>query len=605
MHPVSARSGCVLQDESHAEEQMNQERTAGDVPSSSTTAVDMQPATSGARILADTLAAFDVPVVTYIPGEGALEVIDALAVHAPQIALASFRHEAGCAYAAQAIGQLSGQPGVCVVARAPGALNTTLAVHTAFTDSAPMILIIGQASRAISGREAMLGYDDFPKSFGSLTKWVGTIDAPERIGEMFARAWSIAMSGRRGPVALVLPEDVAQAQAQARAPVALPPLVPRPSIGEADLVVLRDLVRQAARPLLVVGGTGWEPRSLARLAELAHRHAIPVATTYRRRDLIDHDEDVFIGEIGIGIDPALAARVADADLLIVLNGRLGELNTLGEGFKGYALIDPDPGRRAHPQRLVHVHTDGSELNAVYHVDLALLADPNAAVDAWYHDSEAQAEPWVAPGRLDDRRQWLADARAARLAFVSSGRCEGPVDLRAVYATLNDALDDDAIVTSGAGAYAVWPQRYLKHRRYGTQLGPKSGAMGYGLAAAIGAALVSPPERPIIAIAGDGCLTMHVEELETAVRLGVSLLVLVINNCAYGAIDGAQRRMFGRSVGTELGMIDFSALAKAFGAKGWVVDETAGFAPVLAEALAQPGVKLIELRVPRSVGKPLA
>lgn len=580
---------------------MNQERTAGDVPANGTTAADAQRAVSGARILADTLAAFGVPVVAYIPGEGVLEVVDALAVHAPQIALASFRHEAGCAYAAQAIGQLSGQPGVCVVARAPGALNTTLAVHTAFTDSAPMILIIGQASRAISGREAMLGYDDFPKTFGSLTKWVGTIDAPERIGEMFARAWSIAMSGRRGPVALVLPEDVAQAQAQA--PVQQRPFAPRPSIGGEDMATLRDLLRQASRPMLIAGGTGWQPRTLARLAEIAHRHAIPVATSYRRRDLVDHDDGVFIGEIGIGIDPALAARVADADLLIVLNGRLGELNTLGEGFKGYALIDPAPDR--HAQRLVHVHADAGELNAVYHADLALLADPNAAVNAWYRESVAQTDPWIAPGRHDDRRQWLADARAARLAFVSSGRSEGPVDLRAVYATLSDALDADAIVTSGAGAYAVWPQRYLKHRRYGTQLGPKSGAMGYGLAAAIGAALVSAPSRQIVAIAGDGCLTMHVEELETAVRLGVSLLVLVINNCAYGAIDGAQRRMFGRSVGTELGMIDFAALAKAFGAKGWVVDETAGFAPALAEALAQQGVKLIELRVPRSVGKPLA
>jgi acetolactate synthase-1/2/3 large subunit len=577
---------------------MNRERTAGDG------ARDAQPQTaSGARILADTLAAFGVPVVTTIPGEGVLEIVDALAAHAPQIALASFRHEAGCAYAAQAIGQLSGRPGVCVVARSPGALNATLAVHTAYTDSAPMIVIVGQASLAISGRDAMLGPDDFPRVFGPLTKWVGTIDAPERIGEMFARAWHVAMSGRRGPVVLVLPEDVAQAHARVSVPRV--PSPPRPSIAHDDLETLRELLRHASRPLLIAGGTGWQPRSLALLAELAHRHAIPVATTYRRRDLIDHDDDVFVGEIGIGIDPALATRVAEADLLIVLNGRLGELNTLGEGFKGFALIEPDPDRRPHPQRLVHVHADASELNAVYRADLALVADPDAAIAAWQRESLADTEPWIAPDRLDARRHWLADARAARLAFVASGRCDGPVDLREVYATLNDALADDAIVTSGAGAYAVWPQRYLKHRRYGTQLGPKSGAMGYGLAAAIGAALVSGPTRQIVAIAGDGCLTMHVEELETAVRLGVSLLVLVINNCAYGAIDGTQRRMFGRSVGTELGLIDFAALARAFGAAGWMVDETAGFAPALADALARPGVKLIELRVPRSVGKPLA
>ncbi|MFM0116862.1 thiamine pyrophosphate-dependent enzyme [Paraburkholderia nemoris] len=556
---------------------------------------------SGACIVAEVLGAYGVPAVTFIPGEGILEIVDALVTHTPQIALASFRHEAGMAYAAQAIGQLSGQPGVCLAARAPGALNTTLAVHTAFTDSAPMILIVGQASQAVSGREAMLNADDFQRVFGPLAKWVGLIDAPERIGELFARAWHVAMSGRRGPVVLVIPEDVAQAQARLSIPAM--PQLPAPSIARADLGRLRSMLQTALRPIIIAGGTGWQRESLQALAALARRNVVPVATTYRRRDLIDHDDAVFVGEIGIGIDPVLAKRVSEADLLIVLNGRLGELNTLGEGFKGYALIEPDAKRRGYGQRLVHIHADACELNAVYQADLALLAQADAAVDAWQEASATDA-PWCDGRSLDARRRWLAVLRAERMAYVTSGRCEGPLDLRTVYTTLDAALDDDAVVTSGAGAYAIWPQRYLSHHRPGTQLGPKSGAMGYGLSAAIGAALVLEPGRQIVAIAGDGCLMMHAEELETAVRLGISLLVLVVNNRAYGAIDGAQRRLFGRAAGTELGNIDFAAFAGAFGVKSWVVEETADFSPTLDAALAEPGVRLIELRVARSVGKPL-
>ncbi|WP_260854192.1 thiamine pyrophosphate-dependent enzyme [Paraburkholderia sp. BCC1886] len=568
-------------------------------------AEDAQPAARhGAAILADALSGFGVPAVTFIPGEGILELVDALAVRAPSIRLASFRHEAGMAYAAQAIGQMSDQPGICLAARAPGALNTTLAIHTAYTDSAPLIMIVGQAGSESSGREAMLNPDDFQRVFGPLTKWVGVIDAPERIGEMLTRAWHVAMTGRRGPVVLVMPEDIAQQRAVVADPVL--PRLPRPAIASADLATLRDMMTHAKQPVLLVGGTGWQADALLELTVLAARHAIPVATTYRRRDLIDHDDAGFIGEIGLGVDAALARRIAEADLLIVLNGRLGELNTVGAGsFKGFTLIDPARARSG-AFRLVQIHAEANELNAVYHPDLAVQSDPNGFVAAWAESSGTSAgAAWCAPELRDARGEWCAAARRDRLAFIESGRCEGPVDLRSVYATLDAALEPDALVTSGAGAYAVWPQRYLKHRRYHTQLGPKSGAMGYGLSAAIGAALTPSAPRQIVAIAGDGCLMMHAEELETAVRLGLSLLVIVVNNCSYGAIDGAQRRMFGRATGTALGAVDFAAFARAFGADGATVTDTAGFAPALARALALPGVKLIEVRVPSTVGKPLA
>jgi acetolactate synthase I/II/III large subunit len=570
-------------------------------------------ATSGAELVADMLAHWRVPAVTFIPGEGILELVDALAVRAPSIRLASFRHEAGMAYAAQAIGQLAEQPGICLAARAPGALNTTLAVHTAYTDSAPLIMIVGQAGDESSGREAMLNADDFQRVFGPLTKWVGVIDAPHRVGEMLTRAWHVAMSGRRGPVVLVMPENVATGRLDAARAVsgtsALPalPVLPRPAVGASDLATLREWIATAERPVLLAGGTGWQPEALRMLTELARRHAIPLATTYRRRDLVDHDDDGFIGEIGLGVDPTLARRIDNADLLIVLNGRLGELNTVGAGsFKGFTLLDPARCGEPDAPRLVHLHPDADELNTVYRAQLALQAEPNGFVQAWAQACEpSHADAWIAPAVRDVRAAWRRDARLERLRFIDSGRCEGPLDLRAVYATLDATLAPDALVTSGAGAYAMWPQRYLKHRRPGTQLGPKSGAMGYGLAAAIGASLVLPGTRQIVAIAGDGCLMMHAEEIETAVRLDAPVLLIVVNNRSYGAIEGAQRRLFGRATGTALGAIDFAAWARAFGAWGVTVEATADFAPAFNEALQRQGVRVIELRVPSSVGKPLA
>jgi len=554
---------------------------------------------SGASIVADTLLQFGVPVVTFIPGEGILELIDELAVRAPSVRLASFRHEAGMAYAAQAIGQLSGQPGVCLAARAPGALNTALAIHTAYTDSAPLVMVVGQAGMSVCEREAMLGVDHFHQVFGPLTKWVGLIDSAARIPEMFARAWHIAMSGRRGPVVLVLPEDVSCEQVEVADLQRPSPVSPAPSL--ADIARFTAMLAAASQPMLIVGGTGWEHASLRTLTDLARRHGVPVATTYRRRDLIDHDDVGFIGEIGLGIDKALAARIAQADLIVMLNGRLGELNTVGAGaFSGFTLWTPPQ----QPGQLVHVHPDAAEMNSAYRADLAVQAEPNAFVAAWAASVvDDAADDAQAQKRRESRTQWTQAARAERLAFIAGGECPGPLDLRSVYATLDAALDANALVTSGAGAYAVWPQRYVRHHRPGTQLGPKSGAMGYGLAAAIGAGLLDPARR-IVAVAGDGCFMMHSEELETAVRLGLTLLVIVVNNCSYGAIDNAQRRQFGRSTGTALGAIDFASLARSFCAHGETVTSTDAFAPALERALALTGVSLLELRVSPAVTKPV-
>lgn len=557
---------------------------------------------SGADILADTLAEFGVRVVTHVPGEGILEILDALASRTPQIRLASFRHEAGMAFAAQAIGQLSGMPGVCLAARAPGALNTCLALHTADTDSAPMILIIGQASTETAEREAFLG-NEFHAAFGPLVKWVAQIPDAARIPEFISRAWHTAISGKPGPVVLILPEDVALQQRAA--PSLCAPRRAGTSIDMADAYAIAEALSRAVRPILWVGGTGWSSEGLGDLVKVAERYQVPVVTSYRRRDLMDNGHPHFCGETGIGISAALARRFEAADLVLVLGARMGELNTFGaDVFKGFSLLRPPK----PACKLIHVHPGQAELNNAYQADMAVCARPEAVLaalariadDQGKHDGSCASAPDVIGAA---RLAWLESTRREREQFVSTGECPGPVDLRVIYARLRETLPDDTVVTAGAGAYAMWPQRYFPHRRPNTQLGPKSGAMGYGLAAAIGAALHGGCDRPV-AIAGDGCFLMHAEELESAVRLGLRLLVLVANNRSYGAIRASQQRTFGREVGTRLGNVDFVSYASSFGVKAWRVTSTDAFAPALDAALSHDGVSLIELVLPDTLTKPV-
>ena len=557
---------------------------------------------SGADILADTLAEFGVRVVTHVPGEGILEILDALASRTPQIRLASFRHEAGMAFAAQAMGQLSGMPGVCLAARAPGALNTCLALHTADTDSAPMILIVGQASTEAAEREAFLG-NEFHAAFGALVKWVAQIPDAARIPEFVSRAWHTAISGKPGPVVLILPEDVALQQRVA--PSLCAPQRAGTSIDMGDAHAIAEALSRSVRPILWVGGTGWSPQGLGDLVKVAERYQVPVVTSYRRRDLMDNAHPHFCGEIGIGISAGLARRFAEADLVLVLGARMGELNTFGaDVFKGFSLLRPPK-----PScKLIHVHPGQGELNNAYQADLAICTRPEPVLAALAlladarraHDATCTATS-DAPGTA--RLAWVESCRRDREQFVVTGACPGPVDLRAIYAHLRETLPDDTVVTSGAGAYAMWPQRYFPHRLPNTQLGPKSGAMGYGLAAAIGAALHGGCDRPV-AIAGDGCFLMHGEELESAVRLGLRLLVLVANNRSYGAIRASQQRMFGREVGTRLGSVDFVSYAVSFGARAWRVTTTDEFAPALDAALSHDGASLIELVLPDTLTKPV-
>lgn len=545
---------------------------------------------NGADALAQMIASWGQSPVCHVPGEGVLEVLDALS--ATDRPLLSFRHEAGAALAAQAAGQVTGQPGICVVGRAPGALNTALALHTARTDGAPLILIVGQPSHRIAGREPFLA-NDFAQVFAPMAKWIGECTEAARLPELFTTAWARALEGLAGPVVLTISEEVWAETLPASALPAVPPRPARQGIAAADLSLLLEKLAQAKRPLILAGGTGWTAGSTAALAGFAARHGLPVATAYRRRDLMPAHHPCFVGEIGIGADPALTARVAEADLVLALGIHLGEINTFGaRAFEGYTLLEaPQPS-----QRLIHVHPDPAELNAVYRADLALCAHPADLLAALTEDA--------AP--LSPDPDWTPALRAARQAFTAGQpQRPGPVNLQQVFETLRDALPADAMLTVGAGAYAHWPQRYFAHEVFGTQLGPKSGAMGYGLPAALGVQATCPGRR-VVAVAGDGCFMMQGEELATAAQAGLPVLVIVINNSLYGAIHATQGRQFGRTTGTELAAIDFADLARAQSVMGQRVEATEGFAPALAAALAEMDAgrpALIEIITSKETLKP--
>lgn len=541
-----------------------------------------QQSLTGAEVLAEIIGAWKRNPVFHVPGEGILEILDALAVRRPEVRLISCRHEGGMAFMADATARFGDEPGLCLAGRAPGALNTCLAIHTAFTDSVPLIMLIGQAPMAHAEREAYLGIEDFHRTLGAMSKWVALVPEASRLPEFMSRAFHVALSGRRGPVVLVLPQDILYQKTDVQVPLAPPaPLHIAPAV--ADLRRLQELLQAARKPLLIIGGSGWTAQAATDMASFAERQGLPVLAAYRRRDLIDNDCAVYAGELGIGMDPALARRVAAADLLLVVGMRLGELNTLSPaGFHGFSLIEAPQPR----QVLIHVHTDAGELNRVYRSSLAMNATPPEIASA------LAALPKVVSG--DPWQGWRQSARSDREAFVSGGSCPGSLDLKAVFRQLRDRLPDDAILTSGAGGYALWPQRYVTHRRFGTQAAPKSGAMGYGLPAAIGLKLCNP-DRTVVAVAGDGCLLMHGEELATAVQYRVRVVVLVVNNNAYGAIRLSQQRMFGRVQGVDLHSPDFAAYARAFGAHGECVTATAGFIPALERALLTDGPALIELR----------
>ena len=531
---------------------------------------------TGGQVLVDALRIHGIDTAYCVPGESFLAVIDALYHARDAIRLIVCRQEGGAAHMAEAHGKLTGEPGICFVTRGPGSTNASIAVHTARQDSTPMILFIGQVGRDAMGREAWQEID-YCHMFGHIAKWVEQVDDARRLPEFISRAFHVATSGRPGPVVLALPEDMLTDL------VSVPdaPRYRRSASAPTQEAMegLAAELQRAERPLLVLGGGGWTREASADITAFAANFDLPVACAFRRQDLIDNHDDHYIGEAGLGMDPRIAQRMRDADLVIAVGARLGETTT-----QGYSLLDvPHPA-----QRLVHVHPDPEELGHVYHAEVPV----NASMPAF-----ARAARALKPMASARWNAWTRAARADQLDHIQPpATMPGDVDLGQVMVHLRETLPPDTIVSNGAGNYTLWVQRFWRYRGMRTQLAPTSGTMGYGLPAAIAAKLVHP-ERTTLCFAGDGCFLMNGQELATAVQYGLNVIVIVVNNGMYGSIRMHQERHYPGNVwGTALGNPDFAMLARSYGAHGETVRHTGEFPAALERARTAGTPALIELQV---------
>ncbi len=528
---------------------------------------------TGGGLLVDQLVVHGAELAFGVPGESYLAVLDAL-YDAP-LRFVSCRHEVGAANMADAYGKLTGRPGICMVTRGPGATHAAGGIHTAYQDSTPLILLIGQVGRGMMGREAFQEID-YRHMFGPMAKWVEQVESADRIPELVSRAFHVATSGRPGPVVLALPEDMLVEESSAAD--ALPFTVTRVHPAAADIERTRALLAGAERPLVVVGGAPWSAEAHAALTAWCDAGGLPVASGWRRQDYVDNTSVAYVGHLALGADPRLAERVREADVLLVIGDRLSEITTAG-----YTLLRvPNP-----DQALVHVSADPDELGRVYRPALPLAASP---------DTFAVALSGLPPLDPAPRQTRTAQARAEYLDNLRHQPLPGDLDMGEVMVTVRDRLPADAILTNGAGNFSVWTHRFYEFRQYPTQLAPTSGAMGYGVPAAVAAKLLYP-ERDVVAMAGDGDFLMTGQELATAVQHDAAIVVLVVNNGMFGTIRMHQERHFpGRVSGTDLVNPDFAAVARAFGAHGVAVDRTEDFAAAFDEALACGRPALLELRV---------
>lgn len=537
---------------------------------------------NGGQILVEALLRNGVDTVYCVPGESYLPVLDALH-DAHSVRTIVTRHEGAASNMADAYGKLTGRPGICFVTRGPGATHASNGVHTAKQDSTPMILFIGQIESGFKGREAFQEVD-YTQMFGGVAKWVAEIDSLERIPEIVAKAFSIALSGRPGPVVISLPEDVlfGSGLCADAPPVRVAYAAPDPAaMGE-----LRELLRAARQPLVVLGGTGWDAEASQAIKHFVTANNLPVAASFRRQDLFDNRDPHYVGQLGLGVSPKLAERLRTTDLLLVIGSRLSETVS-----NGYTLIkSPVP-----TQPLVHVHPDPQELGRVYQARLPIVSSLRGFAAALARLEPLTEQPWTF---------WTEAARADYLEHSTPLKAHPElvgVDMAHVVAHLSDELPDDAVISNGAGNYAVWVQRFYRYRQPGTQLAPTNGAMGYGFPAAIAAKLRNP-ERTVVCFAGDGCFMMYPQELATAMQFGAPLVVIVVNNGMLGTIRMHQEREYpGRVSATTLVNPDFVAFARSFGAYGELVERTEDFAAAFQRA-RQAGVPaLIELHTdPRQI-----
>jgi len=542
----------------------------------------------GGHLLVECLIAQGVTHAFGVPGESYLAALDGFHKYQDQIQFVTCRQEGGAAFMADAQGRLTGRPGVCFVTRGPGATNASIGVHTAFQDSTPMVLFVGDVATETRDREAFQEVD-FCSFFGPSTKGmakrVERIDDASRIPEYVARAFATAMNGRPGPVVLVLPEDMLTHEVSSRP---LPQLEPVQAWSDpGSLRELRELLLQAQRPFVIAGGGGWTPQSAQALQRFAENWQLPVGNAFRFQDTFDNFHPLYAGDVGIGINPKLAQRIKDSDLIIAIGPRLGEMTT-----SGYTLLEvPKP-----KQKLVHIHASAEELNRVYHADLAICASMNAAarsLEVLTAPSSVAWTDWAAQANAD----YLANTLPQTLAGLPADSAQGLVNMPEVISVLQRHLPADAVLTNGAGNFASWVHRYYKHhgisKGFKTQLAPTVGAMGYGVPAGIAAAVLTG--RAVFTIAGDGDFLMNGQELATAAQHGAKTIVVLLNNGMYGTIRMHQERDFPtHNMGSHLNNPNFANLAKAYGYEGVRISKTEEFEPALTAALARNQGTLIEI-----------
>ena len=529
---------------------------------------------TGGQLIVDALKANGVSRISCVPGESYLAVLDAL--YDSGIEAVVCRQEGGAAMMADCWGRLTGEPGICMVTRGPGATNASAGLHIARQDSVPMILFIGQVQSDAREREAFQEVE-YRRAFTEFAKWVGEIDDAARIPEFVTRAFAVATSGRPGPVVLSLPEDMLVREVDAPEAQPYTPVEAHP--GRRQIAELGELLSEAERPMIVLGGTRWSPEVVRSMQDFAARHAIPVGCSFRRQMLFDHLHPSYAGDVGIGINPALAKEIKESDLLILVGARMSEMPS-----SGYTLIDiPYP-----QQTLVHVFPDPEELGRVYRPDMAICAAPEEFVEAL--------------SSLDIKPNASRSARTAQMheAYLkwSTPPTTGPgsVQMGPIMSWIEENTPKDAIFTNGAGNYATWLHRFHRFQGYGTQAAPTSGSMGYGLPAAV-AAKALYPEREVVCFAGDGCFMMHGQEFATAVRYKLPIIVLVINNGIYGTIRMHQEREYpGRVSATDLTNPDFADLARAYGGHGETVETTGEFADAYLRARASGRPSIIEIKL---------
>jgi acetolactate synthase-1/2/3 large subunit len=529
---------------------------------------------TAAEVLIDQLVIHGARHVFCVPGESYIAALDAMVDRPLEVTVC--RQEGGACIMAEAMGKLTGRPGICFVTRGPGATNASSGLHIAQQDSTPLILFVGQITREYRGREAFQELD-YRAVFGSIAKWVTEIDDAARIPELISRAFHVATSGRPGPVVIALPEDMLVERVVAADAPACEPVETSP--GAADMQRLQMLLNEAQRPIALLGGTRWSETACAAMQRFAERFMLPVATTFRRAHLFDALHPCYAGDLGIGPNPKLLARVKDADLVLLIGGRLGEMPS-----QSYMLFDiPGP-----KQTLVHVHPGTEELGRVYSPALAIHATPSAFAAAL--DGLARPETVA----------WLVATPAAHAEFIEwtakPAPVPGTVNLGEIIAGLRDALPAETIICNGAGNFSIWVHRFWRYRRYGTQLAPIAGSMGYGVPAAIAAKRLMP-ECTVIAFAGDGDFLMTGQELATAMQYELPIIVVIADNGMYGTIRMHQERHYpARVIATELRNPDFAALARAYGGFGVTVEKTADFTTAFEAAVASGTPAVIHLKV---------